>query len=465
MRARRALAVTLLVSAAVVLTGGASAFAHTVERGIGLPDSYWSDNAARQAAVEELYTDLRAGWVRFDMSWRTAEPAEGVYDEAYIASIAATCTQAHDLGIHVLLSVWKVPEWASDKSLWSPPAWPDQPGYRSYYAPAVSKLPRLTEFMQHLSQACGDAVWGYECWNEPNLWMFLYPQIKGSDKQFGARRYVAMLKAFHAGVAQGAPAAKVVAGALGPYGVNDRYRTDPYRFAVFMKNLGAAPYLDYFSDHPYQVGSSSTYPPERLPRFPDRSVTLSNLGPLLKLYSTKPFILTEYGYTTTYSLQMGGLPVSQPRQADYLRRAYAYAGRYGQVKALLWYLLRDESASGTWNTGLRTFGGARKRAWYAFSRATRLTLQTSAQRIKRGTRVTFSGALTWSPRNGSPQGLGGRQIRIERRRSGGVWVLVKAVSTTADGGFSLRLRPSGTAVYRARWEGVTASPGRTVSVY
>ena len=38
-----------------------------------------------------------------------------------------------------------------------------------------------------------------EAWNEPNLWMFLYPQRTPDDPYFAARTYLRMLKAFHAG--------------------------------------------------------------------------------------------------------------------------------------------------------------------------------------------------------------------------------------------------------------------------
>ena len=70
---------------------------------------------------------------------------------------------------------------------------------------------------------------------------------------------------------------------------------------------------------------------------------------------------------------MFGLTVSERVQARYLKAAYAQAGRYRQVKLLVWYLLRDwrpeaGPADGGVYTGLRRPDGTRKPAWYAFRR-------------------------------------------------------------------------------------------------
>ncbi len=179
-----------------------------------------------------------------------------------------------------------------------------------------------------------------------------------------------MLKAFHSGVTRARTGVRIVAGATAPVGLNDRLRTSPQKFARFLKGHRAARYFDVYSHHPYTPGGSILPRPDQPPNDPTTTVTLYNLRTLLRLFPGKPFYLTEYGYNTRYSLAFG-LTVTRAEQAAYLRRAYAFARRYKQVKMLLWYLLYDARPPGQpaemgVYTGLRDTGGARKPAWYAF---------------------------------------------------------------------------------------------------
>ena len=88
-------------------------------------------------------------------------------------------------------------------------------------------------------------------------------------------------------------------------------------------------------------GASPRLWPEAAPRDPKTTVTLENLGTLLKIFPTKNFLLTEYGVQTAASGAFSGQHVDQATQADYLHRAYVYVARYKQVKLLMWYLLKD----------------------------------------------------------------------------------------------------------------------------
>jgi hypothetical protein len=209
-----------------------------------------------------------------------------------------------------------------------------------------------------------------EAWNEPNLWKFLYPQRTPDDPYFAARTYLRMLKAFHAGVQRAGTGVRVVAGATAPIGLNDVYRTSPQRFARFLKQARAGRYFDVYSHHPYTPGGSIRTAPDRLPNDPTTTVTLANLGTLLRLFPGKPFYLTEYGYNTRPS-HMFGLSVSERVQARYLKAAFAQAARYRRVRLLVWYLLRDwrpeagPADAGVY-TGLSRPDGTRKPAWYAF---------------------------------------------------------------------------------------------------
>lgn len=111
--------------------------------------------------------------------------------------------------------------------------------------------------------------------------------------------------------------------------------------------------------------------PGGMPNDPSTTVTLANLGTLLRLFPSKPFYLTEYGYNTRRSLDFGGFVVTEREQARYLKAAYALAGRHRQVKALFWFLVTDvRPASGSADlgvyTGLRRADGSKKPSWYAY---------------------------------------------------------------------------------------------------
>ena len=132
-----------------------------------------------------------------------------------------------------------------------------------------------------------------------------------------------MLKAFHAGVARAHTGVRVVAGATAPVGLDDTYRTSPQRFARFLRRAGAGRFFDVYSHHPYTPGGSIYTAPDQPPNDPSNTVTLFNLRTLLRLFPSKPFYLTEYGYNTqpnqvfgTFvdergpgSLPDGGIPV------------------------------------------------------------------------------------------------------------------------------------------------------------
>ena len=202
------------------------------------------------------------------------------------------------------------------------------------------------------------------------MWPYIYPQRTNGDEFFAARVYLRMLKAFHAGVTEAHTGVLVVGGATAPIGLDDRMRTSPQKFARFLARNHAGRYFDAYSHHPYTPGGSFLQRPDQPPNDPTNTVTLYNLRTLLRLFPTKPFYLTEYGYATQPSAVLG-LAVSPSQQAQYLRLAFARVRKYPKVKALFWFLLYDErpaggpAAQGTY-TGLRAADGTRKPAWYAF---------------------------------------------------------------------------------------------------
>ena len=480
-RSLRALLVPALLLVMVIAAPAAAA--HTVARGLADIGLVEASHGARMTAMND-YAQLQVRYLRLGLDWSRAEPAQGVYDETYLAAFDDIAGLAQERGIQLILTVASTPEWASDSSLWKihPPGQTDN-GWKPCYPPAPGPNGHIDDFGAFAQYLAGrfagtfpGTVFAYECWNEPNLWVWLFPQERSPGDNFAVKRYEKMLKAFYTGIKAGDPAAQVIAGATAPIGQNKRYppgtpynRTTPQHFARALKKLGGGPYFDAYSHHPYTPGGSLETAPEALPSAPSTTVQLRNLGALLKVFPNKPFYLTEFGYNTSFSAMFGGLPLSRSTQADYLRRAYRYAGRYPRVKALFWYLRNDESPSGLSSdmygvyTGLRTIDGARKLSWFAFAGGNRLTLD-APRTVRRGHAAILRGALT-SSRLGAPvTGITGRVLTV-KRRVGGHWRTLRTIRTTGAGAYRCNVRPARSGRYRLVWAGVVTSPSRRIFVH
>ena len=426
------------------------------------------------AMVEEMGPGkLGARWTRVLVHWATLQPAAppGVYNSAYLDQLDNVVEALHGKDVRIILTPLDVPEWASDSSLWnSPPPSYKKGVYKTFYAPDMGKV-MVKEQFKALGTFLADRyaedgkVKYFECWNEPNQGLYLYPQTPASATNGGARTYLKMLKWWYAGVKKGAPDAVVIAGATAPRGRGDRVSTPPQAFARYLKNNGALAYMDAYSHHPYTPGGSRRIAPGQLPNNPDRAVTLGNLSQLTKLFPKKPFYLTEFGYNTQYS-RLFGVTVSKADQARYLRQAYfVTASRYPQVKALLWFVVDDWNPSGTVDKagkgvymGVRTYLGDRKPGWYAFARGNSLTLKapTSAR-----SRVAFkiTGKLTYR----APEPPQSKVLTLQARKpKSSSWRKVASVQTKPDGTYSRTVKQSTTKIYRIVWGGVVESATRKV---
>ena len=468
MRARLSSTPILLVVVACLVATGAAlwpgvASARTVARGVA--DSTITSMTADQqaAALHEIRSELGGTYVRFFVSWAAAEPQQGAYDpaSAYMKGVASAVDLARQNGLKVMITFQDVPKWASDRKYWS---WETPGGYKSHVAMSSTYLPKFREFCKTIATQFHGQVYAYECWNEPNLYLYLFPQSTPQDKNFGAHLYVKMLSRCSAGIRAGDPAARVVAGGTSPRGsfTSHMYATPPQRFAAVIKAAGVSSLFDRYSHHPYTPGASPRLWPEAAPRDPNTTVTLQNLGTLLKLFPSKPFFLTEYGYQTAACQSFSGQHVDQITQASYLKRAYAYAARYPQVKLLMWFLLKDHKPQDPYQgfyTGLRTADGTAKLAWYAFARGNHLTLSAPAS-IKSGAALMLTGQVSCA----SVGALAGKPLVVERRHGRGSWSTVKTVYSGAAGAYTVQLRPKASAYYRVTWRGVVTSSTRHVRV-
>lgn len=455
----------MVVAACLALLVPATASASGVLRGICEPDLIESWRLRGPAVVREFAERLGADVVRINLPWSEAESAPGVYDEDYLGRAVSAVREIRARDMQVVIVVWDTPRWASDWTLWAHPVPGDKAGvYRSYYPPALDSLDRLRAFMEELAGRLEGEVRAYSCWVEPNLWTYLYPQRTASDAAFAARRYTKMLAAFSGGVRAGDPQALVVAGETSPSGDDTRLRTSPQRFARQMARLGAAEHFDVFAHHPYPTGGNDRIAPWSMPRDPSRTVWLANLDAVLGVFPGKPVYLSEFAYATAPSL-LFGVSVSAARQASYLTAAFRMAARYQRVEMLVWFPREDWAADGTYGDrwghycGLISLSGRPKRAYFAFARGNRLTLDPPG-RVVRGGSLTLRGVLT----NATMGALGGKALVVLARRPGHSWVRVAATTTRSDGSYKVRLRSFASATWKVSWSGVVSSPRRWVPV-
>jgi hypothetical protein len=326
-----------------------------------------------ESYVKEASTQLNAGWARSSIAWSTLEPSQGQYDAAELARLDDIAQGFHNRGVKLLLTMYSVPKWASDSKYWTSPAAPSIPaGYQPYYPMKRSALTSYKDTAAFLADRYRGRVAAMEAWNEPNLFAYLYPQHTSKDPNFAACTYLTMLKAFSAGVRSAHADIDVVAGNTASMGTNDRYHSSPVVFARYLAAHGAASLFDAYSHHPYVPGGTRNSAPEGLPNDPGTTVTLGNLGMLTRIFPSKPFYLTEFGYNTKASIDFGWFKVSEKTQAQYVTRAYEQATRYPQVKVLIWFLVQDNkygsSADQGDYTGLRRPDGSKKPSWYAFAK-------------------------------------------------------------------------------------------------
>jgi hypothetical protein len=464
-RRARVLAEVLLACAALSLGLAQLAVAQAPLRGFSGGSQVFPDSSADIAAWDLLVRELHPQVIRVDLQWPRLEPRRGHYNDTYIAGVETGIDTIDASGAKVLVLVSAVPRWASDSTFWKHPMPGDHANaYRSFYPVRRDRLTDLRKCVEHVSAAFRGKVLGYSCWNEPNLWGYIYPQRTAADAAFSAHHYVRMLKAFSAGVRAGDPQAKVVAGETAPAGRDDRLSTSPQRFARTLRLSGAARWFDVYSHHPYAVGGTKHIAPADPPRDPSHTVSLGNLRTLLRVFPGKPFYLSEYGYSTHFSLNFG-IATSEAGQASYLRSAYRLAGRYSQVRMLIWAMLRDSSRTGSyryqwgWYMGLRRIDGSRKPAYYAFAGGNRIALEAPTG-ISGGSAATLRGTLT----SASMGGLSGKLLLVQRR-SGSGWITVVRARTGAGGAYAARVRPAATASWRVVWPGVATSARQRLVVH
>ena len=364
-----------LAAAAIALLGAAAANASPGLRA-GITDSggaYYADPAEFYPALGELGVQV----LRVHLNWggklgvAKRRPIEGtdVDDPAYDWRLYDhVVLDARRHGVEVLFTIFGTPPWANG-------------GQRPTRAPRDAT--RLREFAYAAATRYSGGyvrrdgvvlprVRFWTAWNEPNLQIGLVPQWRRVGGRWviqSARDYARICNAVVDGVATAVvPGAKVACGVTAARGNNnpngDRPSVSPLAFLRALKAAGARGF-DAYAHHPY-YGAPSESPSSRSPG--RGGVTLGNIDDLVReltrLYGRLPLWLTEYGYQTNPPDGIFGVPWAT--QARYVRESFAIARAHPRIDMLLWFLLRDETDPGRWQSGLIAADGRRKPSFAAF---------------------------------------------------------------------------------------------------
>jgi Glycosyl hydrolase catalytic core len=324
--------------------------------------------------------NLRAQVVRITLWWggpigvahvkrpaNPTNPADPAYDWfAYDRAVQF----AAKYKIKVLFSIVGTPSWANGRraARYAPARFKDLQNF------ATAAARRYSGTFEDADGKVIPAVRLWLAWNEPNNPVFLSPQYKkvhGRWIALSAYSYVRICNAIYNGVhSVQHGAAKVACGGTDPRGNNQprsrRASISPLAFLRSMKKFGLRRF-DAWAHHPY--ASRPTEKPSTKPKA-KTVVILGNLDDLVKevtrLYGKKRIWITEYGYQTRPPDRHFG--VSWKTQAKYLAQAYAIARKNPRVDMMIWFLVKDESRLGGWQSGFFTAAGKRKPAYTAFRR-------------------------------------------------------------------------------------------------
>jgi hypothetical protein len=432
-------------------------------------DTFVTADAAKQneilteiASPDQLHADV----VRLMVFWASAEPQEGTFDDAYLAPIKQAITAARAHGLKVILTTYATPEWVQDKGFWKqPPGGFKADTYLNFYAPRAAAIPAYGGFARHIAQYFKGQVFAYECWNEPNLMWFLYPQQVPGDKYYGVRTYLALLKQFYAGVKATDPQALVLGGNSASSGDDSVQKTSPLTWALWLKKNGVLNYCDAYAHHPYNVGTSAKQAPGTPPLLRQHTVTLGNIQYLLRIFPHTDFYLTEYGYNSKYSRLFGaGSGVGEVKEADYLRSAFRLAARYPQIKLLMWYLRVDVEGnkadvfSPSMSTGLRRPDLSLKPAWWAYSGGNKVS-EDAPGTAALGSTFSVTGRVTHA---GQP--VPGIRLTLQIQVGNGVTRETGHVTTDAQGGYNFAFAVKNSTLYRVVWPGVAQGELRSVTL-
>ncbi len=370
---------------------------------------------------------------------------------------------AHGAGLKVMVTVtgWG-PVWGSEFPVKDNPRFKPSPE-------------RFAAFARAVATRYGGMVDRYLIWNEPNTTLWFQPQsqcVGDRCAPYSPHHYRRIVRAADPAIRAADAGADILVGALAPRGTSGTKPNGALRPLLFMREYGCVSKsfkkvrssfcrgfkpagADAFAYHPHGL--------KLAPDQPDRVADQAHLADLSQVTSTLdrvvkaggirargtkrlPLFLDEYAYQTKPPDRTLG--VSATDQARYLAQSAYLAWKHPRVRNLTWYVWEDEPENangGGWQSGVKYFGGDRKRSFGVFASP------FWAERARKGV------ARVW----GQVRPGGGTTVTLERK-AGGAWKQVATVGTDGRGAFRRDVRIGSKTTFRFTWDGGT-SASRAVS--
>jgi hypothetical protein len=313
-----------------------------------------------------VYRDLGVRFLQLQLTWneiapqppaRPGDPTDPAY--RWPAEIAEAIRMGRRYGIRIALLPWRSPSWANGGRT---PEWvPNDRDYGRFVTAASRKYRSVRHWM----------IWG-----EANLNSRFQPLPAGKRK--GPRRYATLLRAAYGALKRQNQANVVIGGMTLSFGT---VATADFVRWMRLPN-GKPPPLDLWGHNPFStrypdlaVDGFAGYPGSRDICDVDalyRDLRRAYRGRYRQFRRRGPRLwLSEFTISSDRGNHEFGFYVSRSEQARWLRAAYRIARTSPFVASLGWIGLLDEPASQTdgVTTGLMTYEGERKPAYFAYKRA------------------------------------------------------------------------------------------------
>jgi hypothetical protein len=314
-----------------------------------------------------VYRDLGVRFLQLQLHWNAVAPERPARprdpnDPAYRwpAEIAEAVRMGRRYGIGIALMPWRSPPWANGGR--SPEWVPNNRDYADFLTAASRRYRSVRHWM----------IWG-----EANRKAVFKPLPVGSPR--GPRRYATLLRAAYKALKSRTPDNKVIGGMTFSFG-NELMPGDFIRW-MRLPN-GKPPPLDLYGHNPFST------------RFPDITIhgfagspAARDICDLDLLHSELRAIyrgryrqfrhrgprlwISEYTISSDRANQAFDFYVSRDDQARYLTAAYRLARDAPFIASMGWIGLLDSAATvpDGLTTGLMTWEGERKPAYFAYRRA------------------------------------------------------------------------------------------------
>ena len=360
----RRLLIVLGLALLAALPASASA-----ELALGIQDDAFLSSAEPNAWP--LTQELRPDVIRFNVDWasvaarkpaRPADPGDPAYDWTAADGIVV---RASAQKARVLLTLVQAPAWANGgKTPRTAPVAAADYGtfchaaatrYSGTYAPpgSADPLPRVDAFT---------------VWNEPNRGQFMQPQ--GAHGLTAPRVMARLMRACATAIHAVSPAARVALGPLASRGGQGGIA--PLAFLARYRAAGG-PRPDVVPLNPYLGSLLPEY--RGTEREEHGAITIRNLDrlehALTRAYGAQvPVWLTEFAWRTAYQPGLG--LITPARQASLAQQSVdVVRAHYPYAEMLVWFLVRDESPTSYWRSGLVTYGNEKKPAFAVWQRLAR----------------------------------------------------------------------------------------------